>query len=95
VENIYRLDLTKAEFEEIVSYLPNLSQKLKLIKKSPKKTLSSQKATEFRTKTVKRKIQNAINILKFEDKPITAYSVAKTADIAYVTAKKYLQQING
>jgi len=58
---------------------------------SPKKTESAHRATKIRQERVKRKIQDAINILRLEGKEITPYAVAKTAGVSYNTAKKYLE----
>jgi len=62
----------------------------KIIKYSPDKALAAEKATEARTAKAKEKIQNAINILRMEDKKITYYSIAKTAGVSYSTVKKYI-----
>ena len=51
------------------------------------------KAREVRTAKTKEKVQNAINLLRIEGKEITAYQVAKVADISFNTAKKYLQDL--
>jgi len=59
---------------------------------SPAKTEAAHKATQIRQQRTKEKIQNAINLLKQENKDITAYSVAKTAGVSYNTARKYLEQ---
>ena len=62
----------------------------KIIKYSPKKANAAEKATEARTKKAKEKIQNAVNILRMENKKITYYSIAKTAGVSYSTVKKYI-----
>ena len=51
------------------------------------------KARIARTNKTKEKVQNAINLLRIEGKEITAYHVAKVADISFNTAKKYLATI--
>ena len=63
---------------------------------SVNKSLSAKKATEARTAKAKEKIQNAINILRMENKKITHYSIAKVAEVSYLTVKKYisLDEIN-
>ncbi len=73
-----------------------LISKPKKIKKSAKKMVATDKATEARTARAKEKIQNAINILRMENKKITHYSIAKTAGVSYLTVKKYisLDEIN-
>jgi uncharacterized membrane protein YgaE (UPF0421/DUF939 family) len=53
-----------------------------------------EKATSTRSKKAKQKIENAINILRLENKEITVYAVSKTAKVSYNTAKKYENFIN-
>jgi len=62
----------------------------KKIKRSIKKILATDKATEARTAKAKEKIQNAINILRMENKKITHYSISKESGVSYVTVKKYI-----
>ena len=62
----------------------------KQIKKSINKMVAADKATAARTAKAKKKIQNAINILRMENKKITHYSIAKTAEVSYTTVKKYI-----
>lgn len=62
----------------------------KKIKRSAKKMIATDKATEARTAKAKAKIQNAINILRMENKKITHYSIAKSARVSYLTVKKYI-----
>jgi len=59
----------------------------KKIKRSIKKMIPTYKATGARTAKVKEKIQNAINILRMENKKITHYSIVKTAGVSYTTVK--------
>jgi Trp operon repressor len=54
---------------------------------------ATSKATESRTAKAKEKIQNAINILRMENKKMTHYSIAKTAGVSYSTVKKYLPDV--
>ena len=58
---------------------------------SEKKRESAQRARAVLQAKTKEKIQNAINLLKLEEKEITAYRVAKEAGVSYNTARKYLQ----
>ena len=51
------------------------------------------KARQARQAKTKEKVQNAINLLRIENKEITAYKVAKVADISFNTAKKYLKDL--
>ncbi|WP_457610393.1 hypothetical protein [Lutibacter sp.] len=57
---------------------------------SAKKSIAADNATKARTSKAKKKIQNAINILRMENKKITHYSIAKTAGVSYLTVKKYI-----
>lgn len=54
-----------------------------------KKQSSIQEATKARERIAKDKIINAINILRLEDKNITAYAIAKKSGCSYNTVKKY------
>jgi len=62
----------------------------KKIKHSSKKFWAAIEATDARTKKAKQKIQNAINLLRMQDKKITHYAIAKEAGVAYLTVKKYI-----
>lgn len=62
----------------------------KEIKYSLKKIVATREATESRTKAAKEKIQNAINILRMENKKITHYSISQVAGVSFTTVKKYL-----
>ena len=63
---------------------------------SAKKSNAASAATRARTQKAKEKIQNAINILRMENKKLTHYSIAKQAEVSYLTVKKYisLDEIN-
>jgi len=61
---------------------------------SPKKQKAMQKARDTKEREAKEKIVNAINLLRIESKKITCYSVAKTANVSYNTARKYESMIN-
>lgn len=54
-----------------------------------KKIKATAKANIAKRKKSRDSITNAVNLLRFEDKKITVYSVAKTASISYNTAKQY------
>lgn len=66
----------------------------KVIEYSQKKVIASFRATESRTKKAKEKIQNAINILRLENKSITHYSIAQTSGVSFNTVKKYIMDID-
>lgn len=59
----------------------------KEIEKSQKKVVGSFKATEVRTKDAKEKIQNAINILRLENKKIIQYLIEQTSVVSFTTVK--------
>ena len=61
---------------------------------SPKKKKAMLIATNARIEKAKKKIENAINILRMENRPITIYSVSKESGVSYNTASKYSGLIN-
>ena len=61
---------------------------------SPKKKKAMLIATNVRIEKAKKKIENAINILRMENRPITIYSVSKKSGVSYNTASKYSGLIN-
>ena len=54
-----------------------------------KKQSSIQEATKKRERVAKEKIINAMNILRLENKQLTAYAIAKESGCSYNTVKKY------
>jgi len=102
----YRIDLDYDYWQLLVKYLDQIEpaeedyilfnemkEKVlnpKKIKRSAKKMIAAEDATAARTKKAKEKINNAVNILRMEGKPVTAYRVSKVAGISYNTAKKYI-----
>ena len=58
------------------------------------KKLATQKATKVRSERAKDKINNAINLLQFENKPITHYSIAQTSGVSFNTVKKHIPDID-
>ena len=102
----YRIDLQKDEIMTLlevladvdiakvnISSLNQIKQKAenpKRIKRSWRKSEATKIATEARIKKVKEKIQNAVNILRMENKEVTAYQVSKASGVSFVTVKKYL-----
>ena len=56
-----------------------------------KKQDAMKSATIARERATKEKIINAMNLLRMENKPLTAYQVAKESGCSYNTAKKYIQ----
>ena len=63
---------------------------LKARKTSKKIQDATVAATKARTNAAKKKIQDAINMLRFENKKITYYSISKYSNVSYNTVKKYL-----
>ena len=57
---------------------------------SPKKIESAKRASKIKADKAKEKVINAVNLLRLQGEEITPYKVAKTANISYNTAKKYL-----
>ena len=89
--NFEKLNVFNKEYEEIKTF--NIIKKInnpKSINFSPARFSASEKATQARTKKAKEKIQNAINILRIENKKITHYSIAQTCGVSFTTVKKYL-----
>ena len=80
----------KYKEEGIESTLLEKLNNPKVIEYSQKRVVASFRATESRTKAAKEKIQNAINILRMENKKITHYSIAQTSGVSFTTVKKYL-----
>jgi hypothetical protein len=63
------------------------------IEYSGKKGVAAEKATEARSATAKRKIQDAINVLRLQGDPITPHRVSKISGVAFTTARKYLNTL--
>ena len=90
---LYDGELFNDKDKDAVILLINKLKNAKVIKESPKKKEAVATARAKRSEKVKFAIQNAINLLRMEDREITAYSVAKEANISYNTARKYLQEL--
>ena len=102
----YRLDLDYEYLELLQKYLQQIDpyeedvilfnemkeivNNPKKIKRSIKKSIAAEKATEARITKAKEKIQNAINILRMENKRITYYAISQTTGVSYATVKKYI-----
>lgn len=87
---IQKIDNIRDEDIPMFNEIKEIVKTPKKIKRSIKKMAAADKATEARTAKAKEKIQNAINILRMENKKITHYSIAKTAGVSYLTVKKYI-----
>ena len=86
-------NLTKNELE-IFSSLSDKINSEQRREISPKKKRAMIGATNARIQKAKAKIENAINILRMENRPITIYSVSKESGVSYNTAVKYSELIN-
>jgi len=94
-----RITLTDSEFNEIQQILVQNDKSLynrlneelnkSILSCTPKKIKATSKANIIKRKRSREAITNAVNMLRFENRKITVYSVAKTADISYNTAKQY------
>lgn len=86
-------DFKRLEEKKHIETAQTLLGKLKspkAIEVSVKKSVASLRATEARTKKAKEKIQNAINILRMENKAFTHYSIAQCSRVSFNTVKKYI-----
>jgi hypothetical protein len=99
----YRLNLTEEEAQELKELFSSLDfdkesmlQKkiydIKIIHNTDKKKEAMKKATKARTKTVKEKINNAMNLILFENTKLSHYRIAKVSEVSFVTVVKYVNQ---
>jgi response regulator of citrate/malate metabolism len=93
MENHFFKENNLKDEDKVVSKLLEKLNNPKDIECSQKKVIASFRATEARTKVTKEKIQNAINILRMENKKITHYSLAQTCGVSFTTVKKYFMTI--
>jgi len=91
----YRIEIDK-KLESDNNIPKDLQEAIKIFEKYGKKIGSSdaQKraaaiATATRQKKAKEKIQNAINILRLENKNLSNYAIAKVSGCSINTVKKY------
>jgi hypothetical protein len=97
IENIEKfnkepsLDVSKSIINELMHQINNGKE----LKYSQKKSNAAKKATELRAKMARKKIVNAINILRMENRNITEYAVAKVSGCSINTVKKYREFIKG
>ncbi len=59
---------------------------------SSKKINATGKANKAKISKSKKKVENAMNLLRMEEKEISPNAIAKTAGISYNTAKKYMMK---
>ena len=76
--------------ESLESQLLQKINNPKKIKYSLKKVVATREATEKRSQNAREKIQNAINILRIENKKITHYSISQVSEVSFVTVQKYI-----
>lgn len=62
-----------------------------LAEKNVNKQLATKQANEAKRRTSEEKIQNAMNILEFEGKKVTYYSIAQAAGMSYNTVKSRIE----
>lgn len=94
-----RITITDHEFESLqkilvqtdMSLYNRINEEFKkaVLSCTPKKIKATAKANKMKRQKSRDAITNAVNLLRFENKKITVYSVAKTAEISYNTAKQY------
>ena len=90
----YGINLSMYDFvQRNINRTKELLNELKGLGVSEGRKEGINKARQARTAKTKEKVQNAINLLRIEGKEITAYQVAKVADISFNTAKKYLKDL--
>jgi len=76
------------EIECLSGILDKISQD-KTKEVSTKKKSAAAKATKSRSDKAKYKIENALNLMRLENRPISVYLVSKEAGVSYNTANKY------
>jgi len=94
-----RITITDNEFDAIQRILVqndttlynriNEEFKKSVLSRTKKKINATSKANIAKRTKSRNAITNAVNMLRFEDRKITVYSVAKMAAISYNTAKQY------
>ena len=92
IKKAYELTKDDKDSENIFEKFLNKINNPKIIKHSNKKITAIQKATQIRSSNAKEKINNAINILRLENKQFTHYNISKTSKVAFQTVKKYINK---
>jgi len=107
-EHRYRIDLMRHEYNALVTLIEdakksdtyindNILEKFenyKVIKISYAKLDAIAKASQTCSKKAKEKFESAVVELLCQESELTPYKIAKRAGISFVTAKKYLKQLN-
>jgi len=91
-DEILNLILTECKNKQITDGIKKAIQEAKKHNQTLAKKEHMKKVNEDRIKVTKNKIQNAINLLKLEDKKINAYQVAKSSGLNYNTVHKYFKK---
>lgn len=84
-------DNTPDELKKAIEIIEKYGLKAKSTTKQQK---SAQKATKIRSDKAREKIENAINILRLEQKPINCNSVAVASGCSINTVRKYKEMID-
>lgn len=81
---------------EFDSYKKALKLFESIIKKGNSKNSnkSTVRATEVRSQQTKDKIQNAINLMRLENKKFTHYSISKESGVSYNAVKKHIPNLD-
>ena len=96
-----RLNFTEEEIDKIFEalrsdeevrnlFLQRYAETKAKLQNNSKKKEAAAKATEARTAVAKKKIEDAINLLRIENKKINYNTIAKRAKVSYLTVKKYV-----
>jgi len=85
------MDGGKIKDIEVINAINTLINKSKMLQD---KRQNPEKARKAKITKTKEKIQNAINLLRLQGKPINAYQVSKMSGVAYNTARKYIKNSN-
>ena len=80
-----------ADLQEAIAVLKRFGKK---VGSSEAQKKAAAKATAAREYKAKEKIENAINLLRLENKNISEYAIAKTSGCSINTVKKYRDFIN-
>lgn len=92
----YQITVSREEADELERAKETLDRHgFRAVRKTAdtrKKKESMKKANEIRVKKTEEKMNNALNLLRFQDVKITAYRLAKEAGVSQPTAAKFLKK---
>ena len=86
IKNINTLDIETAN---AINTLINKGERVI----STNKQKSAKNALKIKITKTREKIQNAINLLRLQEKPINPYQISKISGVSYNTARKYFKLI--